>query len=255
MYEGLSLFYDILTQDVDYGAIARFVSGRVRRSPAYRDYAARGERPILLDCGCGTGRLIAELRGEFDCIGLDASEEMLDAARSSVPGSDVLWICQDMSRMDLYGSVTAVVSFTDSVNHLVSDRQLAAFFARAHNFLDPGGLLLFDVLTEERFTGGNSKEFFADLDELSCFWTGRYSPKTGICTYDISCFIPTEPGGDTYVRADDRVREKVRSEARLRELLGEAGFEKIIVFRGGKGGAPGGRTGACRLYFECEKSK
>ncbi|MBO7407309.1 MAG: class I SAM-dependent methyltransferase, partial [Clostridia bacterium] len=94
MYEGLSLFYDILTQDVNYKAIARFVTGRVKRSRAYRDYLARGERPILLDCGCGTGRLIAELRGEFDCIGLDASDEMLDAARIGVPGDDVLWICQ-----------------------------------------------------------------------------------------------------------------------------------------------------------------
>ena len=252
MYEGLSLFYDTLTQDVNYGAIARFVSGRIRRSGAYRDYIARGERPILLDCGCGTGRLIAELRDEFECIGLDASEEMLDAARSGVPGPDVLWICQDMSRMDLYGSVTAVVSVTDSVNHLISDRKLAAFFARAHNFLDPGGLLIFDVLTEERFAGG-ALEYFADLDELSCFWNGRYDPKSGICTYDISCFRPVEPGSDQYVRTDDRVREKVRSGEQLTARLRDAGFVKITVLRGGRGGAPGGRTGAGRLYFVCEK--
>ena len=252
MYEGLSLFYDILTQDVNYKAIARFVTGHVKRSRAYRDYLARGERPILLDCGCGTGRLIAELRGEFDCIGLDASDEMLDAARSGVPGDDVLWICQDMSKMDLYGSVTAVVSVTDSVNHLMSDRRLAAFFARAHNFLDPGGLLIFDVLTEDRFAGG-TLEYFADLEELSCFWSGKYVPAAGICTYDISCFRPVEPGSDQYIRTDDRVREKVWSEARLTELLQAAGFRRIRVFKGGSGGAPGGRTGAGRLYFVCEK--
>ena len=112
--------------------------------------------------------------------------------------------------------------------------------------------LIFDVLTEERFAGG-ALEYFADLDELSCFWNGRYDPKSGICTYDISCFRPVEPGSDQYVRTDDRVREKVRSGEQLTAMLRDAGFVKITVLRGGRGGAPGGRTGAGRLYFVCEK--
>ena len=61
------------------------------------------------------------------------------------------------------------------------------------------------------------------------------------------------PFCDQYIRTDDRVREKVWSEARLTELLQAAGFRRIRVLKGGSGGAPGGRTGAGRLYFVCEK--
>lgn len=255
MYENLSLFYNILSYDVNYAALARFVDNAVRRSPAWADYAGRGEKPILLDAGTGTGNFIRLMTDAYDCIGLDISAEMLDIARKE-PGSEkILWICQDMCRMDLFGSVTAIVSLTDSVNHILKETELFSFFSKAHNFLDPGGLLIFDVLTEAHFiSGGIPMEFFADLESESCFWSGRYNKKSGICTYSISCFRKTLAGEDLYERSDDEVREKVWDEAVIRMLLERAGFIKISSFPGGKKGAPGGKTGKDRLYFICQKA-
>lgn len=251
MYEGISCFYDSMTEDIDYNRVARFVDRAVRRSPAYKAYKKRGETPILLDAACGTGSVLSRLYDYgYDCIGLDISENMLDQARVNVPYEDVLWICQDMCRMDLFGSVTGICCMTDGVNHVTSPKALERFFYRAHNFLDPGGVLIFDVLKEEHFTRhGAVMECFADYETVSCFWTGRYSPKTRRCTYDISCFIAREDG--LYERTDDRVTEQVWQEGELCTMLHKAGFVKIQVLPGETLSL--GKAGQNRLYYICEK--
>lgn len=251
MYEGISCFYDRMTEDIQYDRVARFVDRAVRRSPAYKAYRKRGETPILLDAACGTGSILARLHDKgYDCIGLDVSGDMLDRARENVPYEDVLWICQDMCRMDLFGSVTGICCMTDGVNHVTSAKALSRFFALSHNFLDPGGVLVFDVLKEEHFTAhGERMECFADYETVSCFWTGRYNPKTRRCTYDISCFLQLEDG--LYERADDRVTEQVWTEAELNEMLRGAGFRKIQVLSGKDLAL--GQAGQNRLYYICEK--
>ena len=253
MYEGLSLFYDEFTDDIDYPALAAFIRRRVRASGAFKECRKRGEKPVVLDAGCGTGTLTGLLaEGGWDMIGLDASAEMLDAAREKFPEGPFLWICQDMSRMDLFGTVTAAVSMTDSVDHITSQKQLEQFFLRTRNFLEPGGLFIFDVLTEAHFTGENSgkMQYFADYETASCFWRGRYSPRTRLCTYDISCFMLTADG--TYERTDDTVRERIWAPELLETLLKAAGFGNISRLQPGRG-APGGKTGRDRLYFVAEK--
>lgn len=256
MYEGLSLFYNTLTYDINYGALARFVDRTVKKSAAWKDYARRGEKPILLDAGTGTGNFVGIMAENYDCIGLDVSEEMLDIARSNANSGNILWICQDMCRMDLFGSVTAITSLTDSVNHLLTEKRLSEFFMRAHNFLDPGGLLIFDVLTDSHFDpAGREAQFFADFDNESCFWNCVFDPKKRICTYNISCFRLIDPEKSLYERRDDVVREKIWTEDTLTGMLKEAGFVKTDVIKGGDKGAPGGRTGRDRLYFICTKGK
>lgn len=251
MYEGLSCFYDAMTEDIDYLRVARFVDRTMSRCSAFHAYKKRGETPILLDAACGTGSVLAHLLEKgYDCIGLDISEEMLDQAKCNVPDEKVLWICQDMCKMDLFGTVTGICCLTDSVNHVLSEGALQSFFKRAHNFLDPGGVLLFDVLTEKHFTEqGTRMNCFADYETISCFWTGTYNPKKRRCTYDISCFIQDE--GGLYARTDDRVVERVWLPEELGAMLENAGFTKIRVLPGRE--VPIGKAGRNRLYYICEK--
>ncbi len=251
MYEGLACFYDGMTEDIQDDRVARFVDRAVRRSPAFKAYQKRGETPILLDVACGTGRVLGlMLEKGYDCIGLDLSEAMLAQARANVPDPNVLWICQDMCRMDLFGTVTGICCLTDGVNHLTRERQLQSFLKRAHNFLDPGGVLVFDVLTERHFTeNGGVLNCFADFEAASCFWTGRYNAKTGLCVYDISYFERQADG--LYTRTDDQVAERVWSSAQLSAALTAAGFSKVTV----KAGADLhlGVSACNRLYYICEK--
>ena len=61
------------------------------------DGPAVDERNIVVDLGCGTGRLTEILAGRgYDMIGIDLSEDMLAIAqeRKNRSGSDILTVCR-----------------------------------------------------------------------------------------------------------------------------------------------------------------
>ena len=45
----------------------------------------------VVDVGCGTGANIASLAGEYDCVGIDPSDDAIEFARSRFPG--VRFVC------------------------------------------------------------------------------------------------------------------------------------------------------------------
>jgi trans-aconitate methyltransferase len=91
-----------------------------------------GER--ILDLGCGTGQLTAEIaRSGAQVVGLDQSEEMLAGARKNFPG--VRFISGDAASFDFPAPFDAV--FSNAVLHWVKNAEgAAASIARA---LRPGG--------------------------------------------------------------------------------------------------------------------
>ena len=59
-----------------------------------------------LGCGTGTMTELLSARG-YDMIGVDISEDMLSMAmeKRDRSGSDILYLCQDMRELELYGTV------------------------------------------------------------------------------------------------------------------------------------------------------
>ena len=108
------------------------------------------EEGIILELGCGTGTfttLLAE--AGYEMIGVDLSEEMLGMAmdKQVERGTDILYLHQDMRELDLYGTVRAVVSVCDTMNYLLEKEDLKKVFSLVNNYLDPGGLFIFDLNT------------------------------------------------------------------------------------------------------------
>lgn len=257
MYNHIAGFYDkSIDTDNYFNNLADFAQQIIEKSDSYRIYADKQEQPIVLDCACGTGRLTKILyeRG-FDMIGLDVSDNMLDTAREVCAGLPVLFICQDMCEMDLFGSIAAITCMTDSVNHITDMKSLENFFSKAHNFLDPGGVLIFDVLTDKHFEDMEAdKCFFEDYDWGSCFWTGSYDSQKRICKYNISYFEYTgmKNGNETYIRTDDYITEKIWSLRTLNGLLNKTGFSQVMMYDNTKFEPV--NNNSHRIYFVAVKS-
>ena len=103
IYDLLAKFYDKVNGHIDYSVWADFIEKVAKENMA--------ERPeLVLDLGCGTGRMTIELaRRGYDMIGVDSSAEMLDVARDAAESASlsdkVLLLLQDMCDFELYGTV------------------------------------------------------------------------------------------------------------------------------------------------------
>lgn len=103
----------------------------------------------VLDLGCGTGWLIAELSAQSPdtkLIGVDLSEDMLRIARER--SDAVTWICADMRQLRLATPCALVLS--SSALHWV-DPLDAAMAAAAHALM-PGGALECVLMIEGTLT-------------------------------------------------------------------------------------------------------
>lgn len=244
-YGRLSIVYDRLNAELDYAAWADFILACFER---YADI-----RPsILLDLACGTGRMTLELaqRG-YEMIGVDGSAEMLSEASSRrLSFTNPLYLMQDMRRFELYGSVGGVVCCLDSINYLVDDGDLETCFACVANYLEPGGLFVFDVSSEYRF-----KHIFADNayvledDGVYCGWQNYYHAGSRRCDFFLSVFCREHDG--SYSRFDEQQTERYYSPEQLEAALRGAGLEPVGRF-GGYGFEPVRRDDE-RWYFIAKK--
>jgi SAM-dependent methyltransferase len=119
--------------------------------------AARGrDRPALLDVGCGTGTLLAEVRRAqpaWRLAGVDASAGMLAVAQAKLLAiaDDVLWARAGLEALPFVATFDVCSIFYDTLNHLPDAEALARTLAAAAATLRPGGLVVFDVTSRHGF--------------------------------------------------------------------------------------------------------
>lgn len=225
MYNEFAEIYDRL-QDIDYNAFVDYYEAVFDRF---------GIKPsIVLDLACGTGNITLSMaRRGYDMIGVDLSEEMLaiaaDKAQSENP--DILFLNQDMTEFELYGTVGAAVCALDGVNYLTLDGETERLFALIHNYLDPGGLFIFDINSEYKLRnilGENT--FVYDEDGVYCVWNSSFDDEDEICCFNLDFFIEDKSG--LYRRAEEYQEERAYSADELTALAEAAGLKVLGVFDG-----------------------
>lgn len=250
IYGMLAPYYDLFNGELDYAAWADAIEEALFRAGLPRGCA-------VLDLGCGSGRMTVELaRRGYDMIGVDSSPEMLTVAREAAERAGVsercLFLLQDITAFELYGTVEAVVCCLDTLNHLTSYPALRAALSLVHNYLVPGGIFLFDINSRRRF-----EEVYADNvytfegDGALCIWQNEYNRKTHIADFYVTLF--TEEADGRYTRSDELTRERMYPTGRLLSELAGAGFDDITV-----GDTPYGESvsdEAERLYISARAQK
>lgn len=180
---------------------------------------------LLLDLACGTGELSVELskRG-FEVIGTDASADMLCEAQTKAyeASQNILFLCQRMEETDLYGTVRAIVCTLDSINHLESTEALFQTFSRLKNFIDPGGIMIFDVNTvfKHREILGNNT-FVYDEKGVYCVWRNSLHSDGRTVSFNLDFFVRE---GAKYERFGESFKEIAFTDKELTAACEQNGF-------------------------------
>ena len=146
-YTSFARVYDTFMDNIPYEEWAVYLTGLLN------EYGVNDG--LVLDLGCGTGNMTELLAKEgYDMIGVDNAEEMLEIAmeKREKSGHDILYLLQDMREFELYGTVRAVVSVCDSVNYIDEEEDLTEVFRLVNNYLDPGGVFIFDFNTLYKYS-------------------------------------------------------------------------------------------------------
>ena len=148
-YQALAPIYDYMMSHVDYMAWTDFAIDILTDSglPKFQG----DPPPCLLECACGTGSMaiIIAIRG-YMVDAVDKSPEMIEAARSKSGsmGNKPRFAVADFLELDEENRYDGVLCLYDSVNYLLSPRQVEEFFISVRRALKPKGLFLFDICTE-----------------------------------------------------------------------------------------------------------
>lgn len=245
-YEKLAPFYDQLNTEVNYSLWSNYFVSALQK-------AGIGQGELILDLGCGTGNLMLPLLKEgYDLIGVDISPEMLCEARDKCMDEEFfpLLLCQDMTELDLYGTVKAALCCLDSFNYLIEDGELEKVFALLHNYIEPDGILFFDVNTPCKF-----REVYGDncyvLEDKSvfCSWENGFDPDTHLCTFHLNFFEKQKSG--LWKRTTETQTERCYETDYIKSLLTSNGFE-ILEHLGDLSGKPADESDH-RHYYLCKR--
>lgn len=165
----------------------------------------------------------------YDMTGVDSSEEMLGKAyENSAQSGKILYLCQDITEFELYGTVAAAVCTTDTLNHLTDDESVAKVFSLLHNYLDPGGIFIFDVNSEYKFSSVYGQNDYV-LEDEGCLltWQNDYDPENATADFYLTLFEETD--GGLWRRTDTEFSEKYHSPEKLTAMLAHCGFEVLSV--------------------------
>lgn len=188
-YNFFADYYDKLTDNVDYNAICE------RFCEIFSQYGNKGN--IILDLACGTGNLSFLLADKgFDVIATDSSEQMLSKAMNkAVKFGNPMFLCQSMQNLDLFGTIDAAVCTLDSINHLITKKDVEKAFERVSLFLNPNGLFIFDVNTlykHSKVLGNNA--FVYDFEDVYCVWQNEFNKENGSVDISLDFFCECEDG-------------------------------------------------------------
>lgn len=224
MYGSFAYVYDKFMDDVPYEEWADYVQSLLM------EYEVR--EGLVLELGCGTGNLteILASRG-YDMIGVDLSADMLDIAmeKRERSGRDILYLMQDMREFELYGTVRAAVSICDSMNYLQEEKDLVSTFKLVNNYLDPGGIFIFDLNTAYKYRELIGDTTIAENREGASFiWENTWYEEEKVNEYDLTIFAETENG--LYQKFEETHFQRAYDLKTVKRLIAEAGMEFLVAY-------------------------
>ena len=224
-YKRFADYYDkLMLEDIDYSKIVDYIEN------IFIHYDVNPE--LIADLACGTGNVTIPMaqRG-YEMIGIDSSVQMLEVARkkSYDANQNILFLNQNITKLDLYGTCDAFLCMIDGINYILSPKALFNMFKRIKTcFLNPGGLFNFDISSFYKLsvTIGNNT-FIHDGDDIFYSWENKYHEKTHLCEMYLNFFIKEK---HAYRRFCERHLQMAYKKDEIIRILKKAGFADIDCY-------------------------
>jgi SAM-dependent methyltransferase len=245
MYSDFASVYDELMDNIPYDDWTLYLKGLLSENGV--------NTGLVAELGCGTGNVTRRLKNAgYDMIGIDNSEDMLDVARQKdcstlsniEPVGDgevsdntqddakqILYLCQDMREFELYGTVAAVVSICDSINYILEDEELCQVFRLVNNYLDPGGVFIFDFNTRHYYMDVMGETTIAeDRDDISFIWDNYYDEETDINELALSLFMLADEEKRLYQKHEELHLQRGYTLDCIKRLIALSGITFVAAY-------------------------
>jgi len=209
----------------------------------------------LLDMACGEGSFaVAMAESGYQVTGIDQSPQMISLARERAQqaGISVKFHVEDMRSLPFAQSFDLVTCFFDSLNYLLSFKDLQQAFQGAFKALRPGGYFIFDMnmiyglavdwMREKTFIQNETDDFIEIHRQ-------EFDYENQIATIRITIF---EQRDRLWERCEEIHQERGYPMADIQLLLREAGFE-VVEMLGSLSKRTPVQTTSPRAWFTARK--
>jgi SAM-dependent methyltransferase len=225
--------YDRFASIYQRGPYVRF-SQRLAESVLLEYLELMGFHPTsLLDVACGEGSFaVAMAQQSYQVTGVDQSQQMIDLARARARevGAEVNFCVEDMRTLSFKGEFDLVTCFFDSLNYLLTIKDLQDAIRCAFDALKPGGLYIFDMNTiyglavdwmREKTYIQNEADDFIEIHRQ------EFDYENLVATMEITIFTQN---GELWERIDETHRERGYPIVDVQFLLQKTGFDVVDSF-------------------------
>ena len=217
IYKGFAGMYDEFMEDIPYDMWGDYIDKILQKTKS----------SLVVDLACGTGNMTLRLAEKgYDMIGVDMSTDMLAMAqqKSWEAEQSILFLAQDMRKLDLFGTIDAVVCVCDGLNYILNIADMTEIFKRVQLFLNPGGVFIFDMVTEYKFKEFLGQRSFeaSGKSGISYELDNFYDEATRINEYQLYFSTGKEKFSEIH-------KQRAYEPSEIKDILLKAGFAKVAA--------------------------
>ena len=229
LYNGLAHIYDHIMSDISYEDWADFIDEVIQT------HYNQAETILELACGTGTMAISLDELEAYQITATDASEQMLEKARSKAEfsRSKVTW-----KQMDFYnqepGTYDVVLMLFDSMNYADGEKQVLKVFNQVNEVLREGGLFIFDFTTPVNSQAGveslNEEGITADNFRFTRVSTYLEAERIHVNEFEIEEL--SEDRSDVVNRWKENHKQRIYTLEEIRELISLSDFDIVAEYEG-----------------------
>ena len=223
-YEDFAFIYDELMDNVDYENWVSYIEEIIKRE----DVQVKN----ILELACGTGNITIPLaKKDYDIVGIDISQEMLNVARDKCYDDEieVIFLNQDIKELDFeVYNLDCVLCCCDGFNYILKNEELEFIFKKIHTILKEGGIFIFDISSYYKLSEILSNNVFGEnREELAYIWENEFNSENNTITMNVAFFVQEKK---LFKRHEETHYQRAYTEEEIFDILNKAGFLDIKMY-------------------------